>query len=59
MIDVYCPKCGRGYTEEIKEIKHPVVVDNKEYRKPAIKVILYRCNDCGYEFVYGVKKNEN
>jgi len=50
MEEVYCPKCGRGYTEKIYRNKTVELIVGKEYRMK-YKVDVYRCNDCGYEFI--------
>ena len=53
MEDIYCPKCGRGYIEQIdkdKTVKDIVGEENKINYKTKV----YRCNDCGYEFIGGV-----
>jgi len=54
--EVYCPKCGRGHVEKIKKLNKVIIKVEGEYSIKA-KANLYRCNDCGYEFVCGVEYN--
>ena len=56
-IDVYCPKCERGYTEQIDVDKAIERITGEEY-KISYGVKVYRCNDCGYEFINGIEHNE-
>ena len=53
MEDVYCSKCGRGYIEKIDKDKAIKNIVGEEH-KMKYKVKVYRCNDCGYEFIGGV-----
>jgi len=56
MSEVYCFKCGRGYTEQIDKDKIVREIVGEEYEMNS-KAEVYRCSDCGYEFIYGVTYN--
>lgn len=55
MVEVYCPKCGRGYVEKIDKDKKVEEIIGYDI---GYTFEVYKCNDCGYEFINGVKYNE-
>ena len=51
MTDIYCPKCGRGYIEEIDRITEASMIKGEtEFNMYGAVIVIYRCNDCEYEF---------
>lgn len=52
---IYCPECGRGYTEKVDRIKQLKEILGKDTNIDLEIARVYKCNDCGYEFIGGIK----